>query len=72
MLKGKTYLKLERRGVGQVAVTAHRTRKPDYDGVWVALKVEIPESVFASYEAALTLPEGETEGVVTIFPLAVE
>jgi len=68
MIHGKVYLKLERRGNNRVVVMGTRTKKPDAPGVWVALDIVVPVSVFAEYEASLTIPPQDHTGVITALP----
>ena len=71
MLKGKTFLLLEQAGASKVIVSAHRARRPDRysrPGVWIALDLVIPDSVFAHYRAALELPEHDTSSLIEVLP----
>lgn len=72
-MKGKVYLLVERSGRGgrELRVTSHRMTKPSRgaaEGVWVGINLDIPESIFGPYEAALTLPENNLTGTVVVMP----
>jgi len=74
MLTGKAYLGIRQTGKGKHGVTvfAVRSTKPNryaQPGVWVEVKLEVPEEVFAPYQAALLLPSHGTDAIITVLPI---
>jgi len=68
MLTGRAYLRIEKSAHGKVMVNTVRTRKPESPGVWIAVNLKVPESVFAPYETELELSEKDLDGVIILLP----